>query len=155
MSLSNFTENLNIHQSLPNQPALSPEELKQEFDKAANLIKAYLNGVLLPQLNEAIASLQEKGSSTESVVSNLKTTVEGAVRNITNLQSSMNTRITDINTLKTNVSNLQKSVNTANTNITSLQNKVVGLKSGATTKISKGSTVPSSLADGEVYFQYF
>lgn len=134
MALSELTANLNIHQSLPDQPALTADELKEEFDKAGNLIKEYLNGTLLSELNGIINSLQNKDTNIDGTISNLQRIVGEAT---------------------TNVTNIQKSINTINTNITSIQYKVNNYKSGATTKITIGSSVPSSLANGEVYFQYF
>lgn len=120
MSLPTLNENLNIHQSLPDQPALNAEELKQEFDKPANLIKEYLNQILLPQLDALLVSLQNKDISLETALN----TTNGIV-------------------------------NEAVTNITSINNTLAGLKSGATTKISSGTSVPSSLENGEIYLQYF
>ncbi len=134
MALSELTANLNIHQSLPDQPALTADELKEEFDKAGNLIKEYLNGTLLSELNGIINSLQNKDTNIDGTISNLQRIVGEATNNITNIQNS---------------------INTINTNITSIQNKANNYKSGATTKISIGSSVPSSLENGEVYFQYF
>lgn len=147
MALTTLTDNLNIHQSLPNQPALTPEKLKEEFDKAGNLIKIYLNEVLIPELDTTITKLQGKDTNVESTVSNLRTTLQEAVTNITKLQSTANTSTGSINTLKTDVTNLQSSVSTINNNISTIQGKLP--------KISKGTAIPSSLANGEIYFQYF
>lgn len=120
MALTELTANLNIHQSLPDKPALTAEELKTEFDKAGNLIKEYLNDTLLNELNSLIANLQNKDVSLENLTTNL-----------------------------------QNIVNEATSNISILQTTVNNLKSGATTKITIGSGVPSSLENGEIYFQYF
>lgn len=117
MSLPTLNENLNIHQSLPNQPAVTADELKQEFDKAPNLIKEYLNEILLPQIDTLLVSLQNKNISLETALN----TTNGIV----------------------------------NEAVTSINNTLAGLKSGATTKISSGTSVPSSLEDGEIYLQYF
>lgn len=134
MALTELTSNLNIHQSHPDQPALSADELKEDFDKAGNLIKEYLNEILLPELNGIINSFQSKDTNVDGVISNLQRIVEEATTNITDIQTS--------------ISNI-------NTNITSVQNKTNNYKSGATTKITIGSSVPASLENGEVYFQYF
>ena len=134
MALTELTSNLNIHQSLPDQPALTADELKEEFDKAGNLIKEYLNETLLSELNGIINSLQNKDTNIDGIISNLQSVVTEATTNITNMQSS--------------ISNI-------NSSITTIQNKTNNYKSGATTKISMGASVPSSLENGEVYFQYF
>lgn len=134
MTLTELTANLNIHQSLPDKPALTADELKEEFDKAGNLIKEYLNGTLISELNGIITSLQSKDISIEGTISSLQRIVGEAT---------------------TNVSNIQTSINNINNSITNIQNKTNSYKSGANTKITIGSSVPSSLENGEVYFQYF
>ena len=54
MALTSLTDNLNIVSALDDEPndvgGLSATELKAKFDVAANLIKTYLNGTLLPEL---------------------------------------------------------------------------------------------------------
>lgn len=42
--------NLNIHQSLPDKPTLTAEELKEKFDEAGNVIKDYINNIFLAEL---------------------------------------------------------------------------------------------------------
>ena len=120
MALTPLTENLNVHQSLPDQPALTATELKQKFDEAANKLKTYINETLTPELDTVIAALQ--GTDT-----NLSNTLTSAV-------ATLNQAVSDITAIQTTLS---------------------GLKSGATTKITIGNSVPSSLANGEVYLQYF
>lgn len=53
MIFKKLDTNLNIHQSLPDQPTLSAEELKEKFDEAGNVIKDFIN--------EHITELEEKG----------------------------------------------------------------------------------------------
>ncbi len=134
MALTELTSNLNIHQSLPDKPALTADELKEEFDKAGNLIKEYLNGTLISELNEIITSLKNKDISVDGAINSLQTIIREAT---------------------TNIANIQTSISNINTNITNVQNKTNNYKSGANTKITIGASVPSSLENGEVYFQYF
>ncbi len=143
MSLPTLNENLNTHQSLPNQPALGAEELKQEFDKAPNLIKEYLNGILLPQLDTLLVSLQNKDVSLENALNTVNGIVSEAVTNISNITNNVNKNTNDITVIKGNV-------NTNTSNINNIKNIL-----GTTTKISSGTSVPSSLANGEIYLQYF
>lgn len=89
MSLPTLNENLNIHQSLPNQPALNAEELKQEFDKASNLIKEYINEILLPEINTLILNLQNKDISIESALNTTSAIVSEAVTNITSINTTL------------------------------------------------------------------
>ena len=143
MSLPTLNENLNIHQSLPDKPALNAEELKQEFDKASNLIKEYLNGILLPQIDTLMVSLESKDISLETALNTLNGIVSEAVLNISNLTNNVNTNTSNIN-------NVTNNVNINTNDISNIKNIL-----GATTKISSGTGVPSSLANGEIYLQYF
>ena len=63
MSIPKLTENLNIHQSLPDQPTMTTAELKQEWDKAPNIIKDYINDILIEEveseINESVDGLQK------------------------------------------------------------------------------------------------
>lgn len=118
--LTEMTENVNIHQTLPDQPALTAEELKSKFDEGANKIKTYLNETLVDELTKILTSLENKDATLTTSITAMKTLVDEATRNITSMQ------------------------------------EIVGnLKSGATTKISSGSTAPTSLEEGEIYLQYF
>lgn len=56
MALSKLTANLNTHQSQPDQPSLTSEELKQLWDEAPNEIKAYINDILTVELDRIIES---------------------------------------------------------------------------------------------------
>lgn len=57
--------------------------------------------------------------------------------------------------LETALGEVQIAVGDAASSITTINTTLAGLKSGATTKITIGSSVPSSLSNGEVYLQYF
>jgi len=58
MSLTKLLDNLNIIENLPDQPAMTSQELKQRFDESGNTIKKYLNQVLSAELDQIIAQLQ-------------------------------------------------------------------------------------------------
>lgn len=55
MAIPQFEENLDIIANMGDDPksdnGLTTQEFKMEFDKAGNLIKNYINNVLLPNLN--------------------------------------------------------------------------------------------------------
>lgn len=55
MSLSKLNDNLNIIRSLANRPALEPDELKSEFDKAGNIIKSYINEILTEEIEKLVS----------------------------------------------------------------------------------------------------
>lgn len=113
MALTKLTDNLNIIQTLADQPTQTATELKQAFDSASNTIKTYINSTLTSEVDTILANLTNTTSSLSSTVSTLSNTVSGQATTL------------------------------------------AGLKSGATTKITIGSSTPSSLEDGEIYIQYF
>ena len=124
MALTKLTENLNVHQSLPDKPALSADELKIKFDEAPNKIKDYLNETLVKELDSIVSSLQTKDTNIEKIATDGKKIANDASTSITNLTTQVNKLLDEI-------------------------------KTGAKTKISKGKNVPTSLEEGEIYFQYF
>ena len=75
MALPELTDNLNVIQSLPNQPAMNADELKRAFDDAVNKIKTYTNETLLPALNRNLADLQNTDTSLSSRLNTTNTTV--------------------------------------------------------------------------------
>lgn len=58
MELNTLTSDLDIIQKLDDQPndvgGLTPAELKAVFDRAGNIIKNYLNGTLVPQIQDFV-----------------------------------------------------------------------------------------------------
>lgn len=55
-NITNFTENVNNVQALddrPNASGMSSETLKATFDKAGSDIKTYINGTLIPEIEQA------------------------------------------------------------------------------------------------------
>ena len=62
MSINKLTADLNIIQTLDNQPSLTPEQLKAKFDEAVNIIKDYINNTLVDEVNSAISQLDNVGT---------------------------------------------------------------------------------------------
>lgn len=83
MSLTKLTENLNNVSSLPDKPSLQAEELKQEFDKAGNSIKEYINAILTEEIDKIITNLTNRISTNESNISDNTENIENANTNIT------------------------------------------------------------------------
>ena len=86
MSFKRIDENLNIHQSLPDQPTLEAQELKQKFDEAANIIKDYINNTFLPELEEkgtfsdgSTYTFKQKIIAPEGIEGNVKGGLQGNV----------------------------------------------------------------------------
>lgn len=62
IKIPKLTADLNIHQSLEDQPTLSASELKQVWDKPANDIKDFINDVLIEGINSAIEKMDNYGN---------------------------------------------------------------------------------------------
>lgn len=75
MSLSKLTTNLNNISSLPDKPTLQSDELKQEFDKAGNSIKDYINDILLAEIESLInSSVSSAKVKVENILTSTSTT---------------------------------------------------------------------------------
>lgn len=136
MSLSKLTENMNNVQGLADKPVEAPEILKQVFDKAGNDIKSYINDTLTTQIDALISSLQSGKIDTNKIVNDVTTggsTYVASAEIVKSLNARVDTILSDVDTR--------------------IQN--LGLKSGATTQITSGTSTPSGGNDGDVYIQYF
>lgn len=71
MSLTKLTTNLNNISSLPDKPTLQSDELKQEFDKAGNSIKEYINEILTEEIDKIIANQNKEFN--DKITANAKT----------------------------------------------------------------------------------
>lgn len=57
ITLPLFTDDVNIHQTLADQPTMTATELKQAWDSPASAIKTYLNTVLIPAIETELGVL--------------------------------------------------------------------------------------------------
>lgn len=133
IKLSQLTENLNNHQGQADQPSLTALELKKLFDKAPNDIKDYLNGTLLPELENIFANVV--------LVTEIVNDLSAGGSNVPISAEAVQTLNNTVTTLSTTVNNISTSVN--------------GLKSGAKTTITSGTANPSGGSNGDIYIQYF
>lgn len=67
-----LTDNLNVHQNLPDNPALSGSELKKTWDGPVNIIKNYINNILIKNINEEIGDLRKNIYEEEYPISSIK-----------------------------------------------------------------------------------
>lgn len=83
MAISKFNEDLDIIQKLDTYPndtdGLSAEELKERFDRAGNLLKTFLNEVLIPELE---AENIPFSASTAVNAENIQTAIENVQKQI-------------------------------------------------------------------------
>ena len=148
MALTKLTDNLNSIQSLANKPPLEAEDLKAEFDKSSNLIKAYINEILTEEIEVLITNTVE---SAKVIVENVLTS-ESAVnalsanqgKTIKDLIDTINAKLSGIaeGANKTTVENVLTSTSTVNAlsayqgkvlkdAITPIQAKLEGIATGA------------------------
>lgn len=184
MSLSKLTENLNNHQSLPDKPALTADELKILFDKAPNDIKEYINTVLTREIDSVIQTIQSEKIDTNKIINDLTT---GGANNVASaeLAKTLANNKADTTYVNTELGKKANSSHThtksqitdfahnhddryytvseidsklkgkANSSHTHTTSQITGLKSGATTTITSGTANPSGGSNGDVYIQYF
>lgn len=182
MELSKLNENLNNIQSLPDKPTLTGEELKQEFDKAANVIKEYLNGILTEELISILTEL-ERGVLTgdsaintiNGIISEMKSkldSVETGANKYTHPSGAGNKHIPSggssgqilrwsaAGTAAWGADN-NTTYSAATTSKTGLMSstdktKLDGIATGATrVVVSRGTSAPSGGSNGNIYIQYF
>lgn len=75
MNLTKLNENMNNVQSLPDRPSLTAEELKQEFDKAPNAIKDYINEILTEELISILTQLESGLSAGDATINTINSTI--------------------------------------------------------------------------------
>lgn len=119
VQLRRLTEDLNIIQTLADQPTLTATELKQKFDTAGNKIKDYINSLLLDDIEDAFGEL-------EDAIEEAIQTIQEFIDNLTaedisydNTTSGMTaTNVQDaIDELKGITNNLNSSIGSTNTNV--------------------------------------
>ena len=71
MSIPKLTDDLNIIQTLDDQPAMTSAELKAKFDEGTNIIKDYINSILVDGIQDAID--QVTGSIDTALTAKLQT----------------------------------------------------------------------------------
>lgn len=160
MALTKLTDNLNSIQSLPNKPSLEADELKAEFDKAGNLIKAYINEILTKEIESLITNTVETAKiivenvlTSESNVNALSASQGKALKD---LIDTMKTKLDGIATgaNKTTVENVLTSTSTTNA-LSANQGKVLNEKIATKQNtITRGTATPSGGSSGDIYIQY-
>lgn len=117
INLPSFTKDMNIIQTLDDQPALTPSQLKSKFDEGGKSLKEYINDTLLPAIQTDV------GNEINSQTGNLETTLTEYIDTEVN-----NLKTNDIDPISNSVSTLQGQVNGLQTSVNSLQNSDTGLQ---------------------------
>lgn len=179
MALTKLTANLNTHQSMPDQPALTSKELKEEWDKAPNDIKDYINQILIAELDrileDKVDKVTGKALSKNDFTDSLKTKLDGIEANANKYihpdtagnkhipSGGSNGQILRWGSNGTavwgNDNNTTYGLATTGANgLMSKEDKVKlnGIASGATrVVVSAGTSAPSGGSNGDIYIQYF
>lgn len=179
MALTELTANLNTHQSLPDQPALTAEELKILWDEAPNAIKDYINQILTKELDNILETKVNKVTgmalSTNDFTDDFKKKLNGIAENANNYSHPAtpgNKHIpsggssgqilrwgadgtavwgADNNTTYSVASQTDNGLMS-----TYDKTKIDGIATGATKNIIKtGTANPSGGSNGDIYIQYF
>ena len=156
MNLPEFTENVNVHQSLSDQPTLTPTELKIKWDEGVSKIKSYINDVLLPALNnelpgelEAIRTeiLNEVNRLLETLESEISKDINTTNGNVSTNTKNISTNTKSISTINNSISSINNSIKTINNNISGLDTRV-GTVESKTNNVSNLATVLPTFASG-------
>lgn len=140
LNLTEFTKNVNAHQSLPAQPSLTSNELKQAWDKPASDIKDYLNNSLITELEEQFAGAvdDEIDAKTSAIVAQANTYAdEVGTSTLSSAKSYTDGKITTVN----------NSISSLNGTINTLSNTVSGLNTTTGKKTVYGDFAVSTVSD--------
>lgn len=80
MNISKCTADLAVISKLPDSPTETAASLKAKFDQAPQAIGEYLNGVMVPQLNESVSAVEQSVSAVEQSVSEVKQSVQSVAQ---------------------------------------------------------------------------
>lgn len=179
MALSKLTANLNTHQTQPDQPSLTSEELKMLWDEAPNDIKDYINDVLTVELDRLIEGKVNKVAGKELSSNDYSNTEKAKLAGIADganrfvhPNNSGNKHIpsggsagqilrwgadgtavwgADNNTTYTDATQSKNGLMSVYD-----KKKLDGIASGATRNVIRtGTANPSGGSNGDVYIQYF
>ena len=161
MALTELTQNLNVHQSLPDKPTLPAEELKAEFDKASIALKEYINEILTEEIETLINNTVE---SAKVIVENVLTSESTANalsasqgKTLKDMVDTINSKLDGIaeGATKTIIEDILTSENTTNA-LSANQGRVLNEKiETKQNTITRGTTTPSGGNAGDIYIQYF
>lgn len=117
MNLSKMTDDLNIIQTLADQPTLDSPTLKSKFDEAGNNIKNYINNILIKGIETGTS--EDIKTAKTSITNYVDTSLKKLDEEITN----------DLNTVKTNIEK------TMDTKIKALEKKITDISGNISSKV--------------------
>ena len=75
MNISKLTADMAVISKLPDSPTETAASLKAKFDQAPQAIGEYLNGVLVPQLNESVSAVEQAADEAKQSVAQVQQSV--------------------------------------------------------------------------------
>lgn len=144
LNLTNLTANVNNIQALSDRPntadGLTPQELKERFDKAGADIKDYINNTQIEEIEDYC------NNEVKPSVESLETSVENLETSSSSLSSRVET-LENANFVRSNDSRLSNSrqCNNAFDNWSTARGNL---------KISYGTSLPGSGDNGSIFFLY-
>lgn len=124
IDLTPLTEDLNIHQSLDNQPALTAQELKVAWDSPAAKIKTYLNNLTQTELPADLNT--ELTNTLNSAKSYTDTAISGISQDAADITYDNTTSGMTATNVKAALDELKSGANTLSNSVTSLTTALNG-----------------------------
>lgn len=160
MALTQLTTDLNIIQALNDEPndvgGLSAAQLKAKFDEAANLIKTYINTVLIPELAGATGA---PAIGIDQIADMTATTVQGALEELRlAVNSAVAANLTPGSVLTTHLATdavtnaklADDAVKADNIDDGAVGTAALGSSAVTTAKIADGAVATAKIADAAV-----
>ena len=90
MNISKLTADMAVISKLPDSPTETAASLKAKFDQAPQAIGEYLNGVLVPQLNESVSAVEQAANEAKQSVAQVQQSVAQVQQSVAQVQQSVN-----------------------------------------------------------------
>ena len=96
-NIEKFTEDVNVHQSLDDQPSLTASELKKKWDEPVNKIKFYLNNTLIPKIETEVPKeiAEQIKTAIKEVTDELEKTKKAVSDSLEAMEKSINEALTN------------------------------------------------------------
>ena len=134
------------------------EQIYAELKLADQTLQNNINSAkteLTQLINQTKTELEQDITDLDEKIDNVNSTLGDRITTLNNRVSQINTDLTDkINNVNTTLGNritaVENDIDSLGDRITAVENKLTGI-----TSIRYGSSVPSTLATGAIYLQYF
>ena len=152
MSLTKLTENLNVHQSLPDQPSQTASELKRIFDSAGNMIKEYINDTLTSEVDTKFASEDQNINTNAQNINQTNTNLANTTARVGTLETNMTNATSRISSLESNMTNTRSRLSTEESYMTNARSRISTLET--TTANLPGQIIQQGANGSAKYTKY-